>query len=191
MSRLESQSQPILQPLLAGTPTFLAPDAQAIVALWATKTAMVLEGLGPMDQRVYTDAERRQLRALSVIPRRSSVWLSASIDRAVFMSTKTRHFNESIDDEPSGACTTIGLSHLVFQVLTIRIPQEVPHAAVVTTDVRVGPWSEVTVRVWPHTVGTVSWPPPMGLDGEPGLDALADRFTTRVLAAAELQSLAI
>ena len=46
-----------------------------------------------------------------------------------------------------------------------------------------GPWSRLTVQVWPPSDGA-RWPPPMGLNGEPGLDALAERF-------AEIETMAI
>ena len=191
MSRLESQSQPTLQPLLSGQSHSLTSGEQATVALWAVKTAMVLEGLGPIDQRVYTEQERAQLRLLSVIPERTSVWLAVSVDKAVFMSTKTRHFNESPTDDPSAVCTTIGLSHLVLQVLTLRVPPDVSAATRITTSVRTGPWQDATLQVWPLSSTTILWPPSVGLDGEIGLDALGYRFMVAGLPDGEVQSLAI
>ena len=191
MSRLEGRAQPFIQPLLDGKAQFVEADAQAIIALWAIKSTMVLEGLGPADQRFYTDQERGNVRSLSVVPRRTYVWMSASIDRAVFMSTKTRHFDESIHSEPSAVCTTIGLSHLVFQVLTLRLPPEVPDSTTIRTSVRRGPWAEATIQLWPPSAVTLSWPPSTGLDGESGLDAVAERFTTRGLVDSELQPLSI
>ena len=65
--------------MLAGTHFALDIAGQATIALWALKTAMVLEGLDPPAMRGYSQDEREQLHTLSAIPIRTSVWLAAAV----------------------------------------------------------------------------------------------------------------
>ena len=105
------------------------------------------------------------------------------------MSTKNRHSGEGPDDI-SGVSVTIGFAHAVLQVLTIRVPEVVGPDTQVTTEVRQGPWSQLTVQVWPPKVGA-HWPPPMGLNGEAGLNALAERFSTTNASRSEIEPLSV
>jgi hypothetical protein len=146
MSQLETRVRPFLQP----------------------------QALDPIEKRLYMQAERERLCSRAVIPWRTSIWLAASVDPAWFMSTKNRHLGAAAQRIP-GASTTMAFGHVALQVLTIKVPETVGPQTRVTTDVRQGPWNELTVQVWPPRA-TIHWPPVMGLNGEDGLDALADRF---------------
>ena len=176
MSALEVQAQRHLQPLLMGERVSIDFAAQGTIALWSLKTAMVLEALDPSDARTYTQIERERLRSLAAIPWRSSVWLAASVDPSVFMSSKHRYFGATTA-APSGVSVTMAFAHIVLQVLTMRVPEDVGPSTQVTTAVRRGPWPETTVQIWPARSSQADWPPLMGLNGEMGLDAIADRFS--------------
>lgn len=191
MSQLENRAKPILQPLLEGRRCGLDIADQTTIALWTLKTAMVLEGLDPAERRVYTQVEREHLRALSAIPVRTSVWICKAVDPSYFMSTKNRHLAHQDVASPSGASITLAFSHVVLQAFTIRVPANVGPATRVTVDVRRGPWEITTVRVWPAQTSTVSWPPVMGLNGEAGLDSLAERFNTSAQDKDTLDSMAV
>jgi hypothetical protein len=102
--------------------------------------------------------------------------LAASADPAWFMSSKTRLGGET--EGNSGVSITMAFAHAALQVLTIRVPEQVGPKTRVTTEVRRGPWDQVTVQIWPTRETPLKWPPFMGLNGETGLDALADRFST-------------
>ena len=78
-----------------------------------------------------------------------------------------------------------------MQVLTIKVPHQVGPTTRVTTDVRRGPWDQVTVRIWPTESAGASWPPPLGLNGQSGLDILADRFSTSALHRDAIETLAV
>jgi hypothetical protein len=129
------------------------------------------------------------LRTLSAIPWRTSVWLAASVDPSCFMSSKNRHLDAESAKDISGVSITMAFAHVVFQVLTIRMPQDVGPNTHVTTNVRRGPWDQATVQIWPVQSTQASWPPPSGLNGESGLDALAERFSTAALDEKAIDSL--
>ena len=190
MSQLESHAKPFLQPLLMGEDCSLDTSVQAIVALWCMKTAMVLEALDKPERRAYTQHERERLRTGSAIPWRTSMWLAASVDQSFFLSGKNRHLGVASNPIPS-VSITMAFAHAVLQVLTIRVPADVGPKTIVTTGVRRGPWDQATVRIWPDQSVKVRWPPAVGLNGESGLDALAERFNTTALNDQSIDSLAV
>jgi len=189
MSQLERRAQTFLQPLLTGESCAVDMEAQATIATWALKTAMVLEAMGPMEKRAYSQLDRERLRLRAAIPWRTSIWLAVSTDPAWFMSSKTRLGGEV--EGHSGASITMAFAHAALQVLTIKVPEQVGPNTKVTTDVRRGPWEQLTVRLWPTQETPINWPPPMGLNGESGLDALADRFSTSNQNRDEVDTLAV
>jgi hypothetical protein len=83
----------------------------------------------------------------------------------------------------------MGFGHIALQVLTIRVPESVGPKTAVTTDVRRGPWDELTVQIWPPRA-TINWPPAMGVNGEDGLEMLAERFNT-VDYSGEIEAIAV
>jgi hypothetical protein len=89
-----------------------------------------------------------------------------------------------------GVSITMAFAHVALQVLKIRVPEIVGPHTKVSTNVRRGPWDQLTVQVWPPCP-TVNWPPPMGLNAEMGLDVLAERFNTNDRNAAEIETLAV
>ena len=76
-------------------------------------------------------------------------------------------------------------------LLTIRVPPAVGPTTRVTTSVQRGPWDRVTVQIWPAQSAQASWPPPLGLNSETGLNALAERFSTTGLDENVVDSLAV
>ncbi|MGE0448366.1 MAG: hypothetical protein AB7Q29_02165 [Vicinamibacterales bacterium] len=174
MSQLEQAVRPFLQPLLAGQAHVIPPNVQAIIARWAVKTAMVLEAQDPIEKRAYSPAHCALLRERAAMPWRTSVWLAAAVDPAWVMSTKNRHLGPEMH-EVRGISTTMAFGHLAVQVLTMNVPASVGPDTEVTTDVRRGPWDQLSVQIW-SPQDALSWPPSMGLQGEEGLNAFADRF---------------
>ena len=188
MSQLEGDVKPFLQPLLTGESCAVDAIGQTVIALWAVKTAMVLEALDPIEKRTYVQQQRERLRLRETIPWRTSIWLAASADPAWFMSTKNRHMGAA--EGAAGVSITMAFAHVALQVLTIRVPETVGPITHVTTDVRRGPLDQLTVQVWPPRA-TVNWPPPMGLNGEMGLDAFAERFSAVDHNSGEVETLAV
>ena len=190
MSQLETEVQPILQPLLTGKPYVLTPRAQATVARWTVKTAMVLDGLDEANRQSYTERDREQMRTRGDIPWRTTVWLAASADAAWFMSTKNRHMDGGPAHDIAGVSITMAFAHVAMQVMTMRVPETVGPTTRVTANVKRGPWDETTVRVFPESPET-SWPPTLGLNGEMGLEFLADRFNTTAMDAEAIDTMAV
>lgn len=89
MSQLETKVQSFLQPLLAGQSGTVDIRSQEVIALWAVKTAMVLEGLDPTEKRMYRQEQRERLRSSAEVPWRTSIWLAASAVPEWFMSIRT------------------------------------------------------------------------------------------------------
>lgn len=74
MSQVETKVIPVLTPLIYGQATDLSPDDQAILALWADKTAIVWEYADDKPV-VSTKAHRRGMKAeLAAMPN-SRVWI--------------------------------------------------------------------------------------------------------------------
>ncbi|HCM67747.1 MAG TPA: hypothetical protein DIS62_01935 [Candidatus Kerfeldbacteria bacterium] len=190
MSALEVQAQRFMQPLLMGDRCNVDVAGQATIAMWSLKTAMVLEALDQRERRTYTQTERVQLRSPAAIPWRTSVWLAASADPSLFMSTKNRHLGANAE-QPSGHSITMAFAHIVLQVLTIRVPEYVGPNTRVTTNVRRGPWAQTTVQIWPAQLSPAAWPPPMVLNGESGLDAFAERFNAATEEVDAIETLAV
>jgi hypothetical protein len=71
--------------------------------------------------------------------------------------------------------STIAVLGLAFQIRTVKAPSGFPDHVAVTTDLPIGPWDDVTMRLWP-LVQSQSWPLRLGLDGFFGLNELANRW---------------
>lgn len=191
MSALESQAKPLLESMLDGFRVGLDMAEQATVALWTLKTVMVLESFEPKEKMKFTQAERLQLRCFSVIPYRTVVWLARSLDPWQISSSKTEHADAVGKKSASAHSTTLAFGLLAIQVLTLRLSADISTTTSVTTDVRMGPWEEATTRIWPANRDAAVWPPRIGLQGEAGVVALAERFRTSKLQASEVQALAV
>jgi hypothetical protein len=85
----------------------------------------------------------------------------------------------------------MAFAHVVLQVFTIRVPQDVGPSTRVTTNVRRGPWNQATLQIWPLQQTQHSWPPQTGLNDLIGLDAFAERFSTATMDASAIDTLAI
>jgi hypothetical protein len=61
MSDLETQSSPIVGPMLKGSKQGLSIEQQALLATWATKTAMALDQTYPSSEQVFTTESCKSL----------------------------------------------------------------------------------------------------------------------------------
>lgn len=191
MSKLESSAKFHLQPLLNRTPTVLDFAGQSTVAVWAVKTAMVLEAIELTSQGRYSQEERSALRKLMVIPPRTAIWLASLPDVTHFYSAKRVHLDRVIGTQFAAIVITMGLAGLALQVLTMRVPPEVDDRTRVTTSIRRGLWAQSTVRIWPAQTLAVKLPPTVDLNGEEGLDEFADRFSTVGMERTTLEQLSV
>jgi hypothetical protein len=79
MSQLEGQVKPVIESILDDRIKVVDISSQALIAVWAVKTAMALEALNPNRKWFYTDDQRRGLRMVSAIPERTSVWIAKCV----------------------------------------------------------------------------------------------------------------
>jgi hypothetical protein len=178
MSQLENRVKPVVEILLDELPVSLDLQAQTILAAWAVKTAMVFEALGTKRVWFYSNSERKFLRDQLQVPLRTGVWIAKCVDppAAYCSATQLRGDTPSVDGDVCTYATTMSFGPLAIQVITTRMPDEVPVDTRVTADVRVGPWDLVALPVWPSQSRATAWPPTVGLAGEMGLSALSDRL---------------
>ncbi len=183
MSRLEDAASRIIEPLFEHQQQTISARSLPILAAWAVKTAMVLEGLDPAQPRLYSDSERIQLRLTHAIPQRACVWLAACVEQNTIYAEAEYLYGMKRSPGLRGVATTMAFGSVAIQVLALRVPASVRDFTKVTIQLREGPWEEVLVPIWPVHQGNLTWPPRQGLLGESGLKALADRFSPAVVEA--------
>ena len=169
MSDLEVKAKKEIQPTLTGAACNISYQDQSIVALWSMKTAMLLDALDNVEDQMYTQTEREQLRSLSNIPYRTSIWLAGYSGSPLFMSSKTIHHGSI-----TGVTFTMVFASLVVQVFTIKLPEYVNND--ITVDVRRGPWNRATFKIWPPQTVAIQWPAEIIFNSEIELNSFAQRF---------------
>jgi hypothetical protein len=177
MSDLENRAKRWLGPMLQDLSIPLDQTAQALVARWSVKTAIVFECTNPTKQWFYSVGERRGVMAQRA-PEDTLVW----IGRCARTDSSYAEGKKLLDVIPGdksplsdGYATTFGLGRLVVQVVTLhRKPGREGVKATVHT--RRGTWKESLVQVWPPSSG-VRWPPRVSFsESGPTLDDLSGRF---------------
>lgn len=175
MSRLENEAKPIIESILDDNTKTLDVSAQSTLALWAVKTAMVLETIDSNRPWFYSDNERRLMYSAQTIPQRTSVWIAKCIDHPNVYSAAKDHRTEQGNNGVHAFVITMAFGTLAFQVVSIKTPAEIPSNIAVTYDVSDGPWGQTLTQVWPVSRNLL-WPPHYGLAGELGLEALTERL---------------
>ncbi|MCP4539890.1 MAG: hypothetical protein GY832_22350 [Chloroflexi bacterium] len=176
MSQLEQEMKPIVDSILDERLKVLDVSSQAVIAVWATKTAMVLETLYPKREFFYSEIERQCMHAVSAIPERTSIWIAQCVNQPNIYSAGKDLQTASGDSEAKAYVTTMAFGSLAFQVVSIRSSANLSREIPITYDLREGPWDEVLLQVWPLILHSQQWPPSQGLNGELGLEALTDRL---------------
>jgi hypothetical protein len=176
MSNLESRAKPVIESILDDRLTSLDAAAQALLATWAVKTAMVLEAFDPAQPWFYSAEERGQMRLSRSIPRRTSVWMAKCVNQPNIYSAATHHRTEPGPNGAHAFAVTLAFGPLALQVMTIRTTTPLPEHLTVTYDVSEGPWDQLLLQLWPTREGPATWPLAYGLDGDLGLQALTERF---------------
>jgi len=177
MSRLENNAKPILESILDDKLGALDAPAQCTLALWAVKTAMVLETIDSSQTWFYSDDERRLMCVMQTIPPRTSVWIAKCIHQPNVYSAAKHLYTLPGGEGAHAFAVTMAFGSLAFQVVTIETPAEVSANVIVTYDVSDGPWDQTLVQIWPTSHTTQIWPPAYGLEGDLGLEALTERLS--------------
>jgi hypothetical protein len=178
MHALEDAVKPILsKPIQIGGATSFSAEQQGLLAAWSYKTAMVFEFAGHTPTPYYTADERLALSQTSTAPARN-VFVTLAGYAAGTLSTAHHHMiNYELEDHPTRSsvdarCTTISVGKFAFQVLAMRLPDDVHQLLM---PVRGRDWERRTVGIWPNPHPVVEWPPVEILDDR-GLASFANRW---------------
>ncbi len=177
MSKLEVEMKPIVESIQDKQLRVLDASSQAIISVWAVKTAMALEALYPERIYFYSEDERKNLRAISTIPTRTSIWIASCVNQPNIYSAGKDLWTGQVGNEAKAYVTTMAFGSLAIQVTSIRVLANLPQEVQITYDSREGPWGKTLVQVWPIIRQSQQWPPHYGLDGEYGLKALTERLS--------------
>ncbi len=177
MSDLENEAKPILQALMSNDSSALDERQRETAARWTLKTAMVFEAVGGPGW-FYCPEDRAVVRSGSIPSGYTAFWAARCINLPGAYSAANNLF-ESADRGTSGVrghVTTLAVGTLALQVMTVRPSQAVPRNALITIPgANLEPWPQTALQLWPPTVD-FRWPPSVGLDGEFGVETLANRF---------------
>lgn len=177
MSTLENATKPLVESFWSDQVSSLAPSECTILAQWTVKTAMVIEGVEPETRWFYLQDERRRLRESQTIPQRTTVEIAKCVSHPHIYTAASEHWAAGDATAVRAHVTTFAFGTLALQVVTIRVPAEIPPHIDVTYDVSEGPWDTILIQIWPPNAESLSWPPKGGLNGDAGLDALTKRLT--------------
>lgn len=174
MSALENLAAPVLTPLIEGDVVTLGALDQELIALWAMKTAMVLEEASDASvKRYFTFQERRLFADQGVIPDVTQTWIGRkeATNRLTTALGKYMRLPDESPESSPGFAPSIFIGQLCIQSISAAVP-------IVDSDVEIefvatDGWQEHTVRIWP--VGEdIDW------DAMPAMtDERADAFSER------------
>ena len=181
MSDLEGNTKFLIEPLLQGVSTRLDTKDQKLVARWAMKTAIVLEGTKPQDvAKFYDVGTRKKFMNEGVLPSNASLWIGKYSGSGLFADGAT--FTGTISDtgeEGSGSITTMVVGRLVIQVLVISHPSAALYDELLVP-MRASHWEWLLHQIHPPN-RTCSWPPLFTFHnngaGYKSLSELTDRWT--------------
>jgi hypothetical protein len=182
MSNLETANEPLIGPPIDDVSVTLDGPQRWAAAAWSIKTAMVMDsttvGARPL---FYTQTERDGMKASSLIPARTMVWLGRYLGGNAIAagSLDTTYRFRDVGIICPGRITTLLLGCLVIQVMTVHIPPEYGDRATLINAAQ-GPWDQLLVTAWPNPRGRSSyWPPILAFDDSGALtdfSTLNDRW---------------
>jgi hypothetical protein len=158
MSALEVESKPLLGSMVDDIILNLDVSLQTSAALWATKTAMVVDSVKRRG-RFYLKSECESLRTKRDIPPGTKIWMGRYFGRSLNASGTDITFDANqVAKIIDGSVITILIGHLIFQVLTLHARPEFSGQSV-TVSPNAGRWDELLAPIWPISSNSVSCPP--------------------------------
>lgn len=171
MSALEGATRPIMAPLVLDIAIPLDALQQWTMALWAVKTAMVMESVTARERPYfYTQDERHRLRTSSALPLNTSVWLGRHFGGPLLQHWGT-NVRDGIPEAPTtikGFVNTLAFHRLAIQVITVRIPS-VYRDTPINIQPKPGPWDRLLIPISPAE-RKVDWPPSLSIDDTTAFD---------------------
>ena len=156
MNDLEAAAKPILAPMLRGKRVVLDTDAQAIVARWLTKTAMVFQRTTP--RRPVPERHTRYLYDHRRPPPSCQVWIGARTaeDGGILSGIQSARLKPEAA-EPAGQVfsaylVTVGIAAFVGQLFGHDLPRfDFPWG-------HEGMFASAVEQIWPP-FEPIQWPP--------------------------------
>jgi hypothetical protein len=190
MSALEFSARPTMGGLINDIAMELDAEQQRLLALWAVKTVMVIEGVKQAKNGFYTPEERIAFRQNLVPPMQTTVWLGrCAQSNNLHGEARKLHVSNPTATNPleDGCATTFVIGRLVMQVLSIKRKPDAMHGSL-RLRMRSGPWDTKLVQVWPVENRRVGWPPPESFtEVNDELRDLRRRFAVGVSASEEIR----
>lgn len=178
MSQLEGQVKPFVEELLKPKSTLIDTQQQASLGVWSVKNAMVFEALRDDQPWFYLSSERKTLKETLQPPMETFVWIAKCVDNNNLSCEGHDLSGIAVEsaNPVSAYVTTMTFGTLAIQVLSVRLHEPNMHYSQVISNLRSGPWDQVTLSIWPTQHEPIVWPPSIGLSGEAGLQAFYSRW---------------
>jgi hypothetical protein len=161
MSTLEHTVSKVMRGLINDFAMTVDAEDQRHLALWAVKTAMVIEGVKQAKNGFYTPENRSAFRETLVPPIQTAVWFGrCQQSNNLHGEARKLHVSNPTASNPleDGCATTFVVGRLVLQVLSIK---RRPDAMVgsLRLQIRSGPWETKLTQIYPVEKTRVHWPP--------------------------------
>jgi len=176
MEKLESQARPILTPMLLDEPRVMTAVEQHIVATWATKTMLTMQGANIGGERVVS-LDRYQWFCEKQTPLGGShIWLCRYSDRTRWpLSTHQWGMTAvpqgegapQVGDPMNGFGVAYAVGPLAFWLFGVDLPGN-PQTSAGSDDGH--------LLIWPALGPDIRWPPRETITREADLEALARRM---------------
>jgi len=173
--QIDTDSQAILEPMIRGESTTLNADEQLTVAVWATKTLLMLQQTHKDNRRSIPASEFRWFREHRWPLANEQIWLG-NYDGTGEWPVLYQHygfelFNPALGppvDSPEvvhGYVLAFSVGHLLFRAFG-HVVKDGPHV------MAGGSFAGALSQIWPLSGGDVDWPPPVTVSGDKGVHAL-------------------
>ena len=178
MSEIENDhAKPVLTPLIKGINNIpIGPKEAGSIALFAFKTAVILDFAQRPTSPFFSKRLRRAFKAHLSIPVDVNMWMCAYANSRNRGDVRT-HYGEGKSIDGYGIQTyvcTCAFGHFAFQVLTVK--------QIGRANIRpIRNLKNLTVKFWPKIGGNIIWPPPFALQSIADFDAFATNWKDVVI----------
>jgi hypothetical protein len=174
MERLESETRPVLTPMLNDEVVSLSHSAQTTLARWITLRVLTAQYAHPGGKRIIASGTHSRFYHARELPRGAQIWIGR-YNGAGAWPTQYHHVElyASADGvpeplDPDVFMITCSVGYVVFAYWGHEI-----HSFGPAVDASV--LAEYLTPIWPVTESVVEWPP-RGLIGKNGVAEILRRF---------------
>ncbi len=163
MSRMETTVKKFMGPMIEDFSLSLDRQNQQNLAEWVIKCAMCIDTID-LRTRFFTETECSQFRLKRTIPDRTRVFSARFTGRSLDSNGVEFTLIQPTTGEllVRGHVFNVMVGHLVLQVLSWH-PEPQHEDRIIRFKGADGPWSELTIQIWPIVKKSQNWPPPMSL----------------------------